>query len=446
MTINIDLDKNICKTFRKVVIDILNCNVHKVVLKGGRNTTKSSCACIAGILFCLKYQCSALMVVEHTNKATERLSKNILKYLNILGLRDMFLYRKKPDKFILLDANGKPTNHEIDIMGASNPEDVRSITTEDGGYSLVFLEEAGNFKSEKDINDIFSTAMRGNTEHHIFIMAYNPPFSNSHFLNVAYGNCPCGKQLGFESNYYYTKEKIKLEGIEAFEYKVLVHHSTYLDVYKEHPEWLGGAAVLGEYELQRKSNKRAWEWDKLGKIVGTDAKIFWNIHTWKYDDNKNYYEILRGLDCSNGGPDPWAYGNWFYDQHNNDLYCLDEFTLQGDASIKSVADNIKKLNKLNMNVYIDSAVPTFRRLLQNEGCNIVPAKKGRDSVMAGIVWLQSLNHIYIDPQRTPITYKEFNKYEFMIDKENNITSELNDFDNHTIDACRYALCLKIRYS
>lgn len=445
MTINIDLDKNICKTFRKVVVDILNCNVHKVVLKGGRNTTKSSCICIAGILFCLKYQCSALMVVEHTNKATERLSKNILKYLNVLGLRDMFIYRKKPDKFILLDSNGKPTNHEIDIMGASNPEDVRSITTEDGGYSFVFLEEAGNFKSEKDINDIFSTAMRGNTEHHIFCMAYNPPFSSNHHLNVKYGNCPCGKQLGYDSNYYYTNEKIELEGINSFEYKVLVHHSTYLDVYKEHPEWLGGAAVLGEYELQRKSNPKAWEWDKLGKVVGSDAKVFWNIHQWKYEEDKNYPEIDRGLDCSNGGPDIWAYGNWFYDRKNNDLYCLDEWSGNGETKIETVAENIKRLNKYNMNFYIDSAVPTFRRLLNNYGLNALPAKKGRDSVIAGVIWLQSLNHIYIDPIRCPQTFNEFEHYEFEIDKENNITDKLVDKDNHFIDACRYALCMKIKY-
>ena len=86
MRIAIDLDDNICKTFRKAVIDILNCNVQKIILKGGRNTTKSAVACISGLIFVMKYQCSALMIVEHSNKATERLSKNLLKYMNILGI------------------------------------------------------------------------------------------------------------------------------------------------------------------------------------------------------------------------------------------------------------------------------------------------------------------------------------------------------------------------
>lgn len=442
----IDLDANICSTFRQAAIDILNCNVQKVILKGGRNTTKSAVACICGMLFCLKYQCSALFVVEHTNKATERLSKNILKYMNILGIRDKFVYRKRPDKFILLDKNGKQTIHEIDITGAMDPDDIKSMTTEDGGYSFVFLEEAGNFKSKYDIDNIFSTAMRGDTGQHIFVMAYNPPFSNTHHLNEEYGNCPCGKQLGYKSNYYYSTETIELEGQEPFEYKILVHHSTYLDICDEHPEWLGGLAILGEYELQRKNNLKAWQWDKLGMIVGTDAKVFWNITRWTYDENKNYFEIDRGLDCSNGGPDPWAYGNWFYDRANNDLYCLDEWGGNGNTSIETVAENVRRLNKYNQNFYIDSAVPTFRRMLNNLGLNALPAKKGRDSVIAGVVWLQSLNHIYIDPIRCPQTFKEFDEYEFEIDKENNITDKLVDKNNHFIDACRYGLCMKIKYN
>ena len=98
-----------------------------------------------------------------------------------------------------------------------------------------------------------------------------------------------------------------------------------------------------------------------------------------------------------------------------------------------------------MNFYIDSAVPTFRRLLNNQGLNALPAKKGRDSVIAGVIWLQSLNHIYIDPIRCPQTFDEFEHYEFEIDKENNITDKLIDSRNHFIDACRYALCMKIKY-
>ena len=56
------------------------------------------------------------------------------------------------------------------------------------------------------------------------------------------------------------------------------------------------------------------------------------------------------------------------------------------------------------------------------------------------------NHIYIDKLRCPETYREFKGYEYLIDKDDNITSELVDKDNHFIDECRYALCMKIRYN
>lgn len=65
--------------------------------------------------------------------------------------------------------------------------------------------------------------------------------------------------------------------------------------------------------------------------------------------------------------------------------------------------------------------------------------------MAGILWLKSLNHIFIDKRRCPRTYKEFKEYEYMIDKNDEITSELVDSNNHCIDSCRYALCMKIKY-
>ncbi len=53
-------------------------------------------------------------------------------------------------------------------------------------------------------------------------------------------------------------------------------------------------------------------------------------------------------------------------------------------------------------------------------------------------WLQSLNHIYIDPIRCPGTYKEFVEYEYDRDKDDEVISGYPDFNNHSIDSVRYA--------
>lgn len=68
-----------------------------------------------------------------------------------------------------------------------------------------------------------------------------------------------------------------------------------------------------------------------------------------------------------------------------------------------------------------------------------PARKGPNSVELGVKWLQELNHIYIDPDRTPNAYREFTTYEYQRDKFGNLTTKLPDKDNHTIDATRYAV-------
>jgi phage terminase large subunit len=67
-----------------------------------------------------------------------------------------------------------------------------------------------------------------------------------------------------------------------------------------------------------------------------------------------------------------------------------------------------------------------------------PAEKGPDSVNYSMKWFQSLNHIYIDPNRCPETLKEFVEYEYERDKDDEIISGYPDVNNHHIDCCRYA--------
>ena len=65
------------------------------------------------------------------------------------------------------------------------------------------------------------------------------------------------------------------------------------------------------------------------------------------------------------------------------------------------------------------------------------AKKGPGSVDYSHKWLQSLNCIWIDPQRCPDTAREFLEYEYERDKNGDIISGYPDVNNHHIDAVRY---------
>lgn len=443
--LDIDLNKSVTKTFRQLVVDALNFNVAKIVMKGGRSSFKSAVAVIIVILGCVMHERSCLCIVKTDKSTKDKIANNIKKFITILGLDNMFEYMATNQRFILLDANGNRTKHVIRIMGANKPDEIKSMTPDEpDGYAYTFIEEAALFKTESDLNSVFSTAMRGAGKH-CFIMAYNPPMEIGHFLNKLYNSFPCGIDLGYSSAYAYTTEHVDLINTD---YRILVHHSTYLDAVRDgHYDWIG-AELIGEYELQRKNNEKAWKWDKLGVPVLTDANVFWNLAEYEYSEDivreRCYNFIEFGADCSNGGSDPWRLVKVGYDKKNRDLYILGERNVVGrtdntDVSYDIVTAKFKELNDIGQVVYGDGAVPNNITALRNRGLNIIAVKK--DTKISGVMWLQGLNHIYIDKLLTPITYKEFNEYTYEIDKNGEITNKPKNGNDHSIDSTRYALNL-----
>jgi phage terminase large subunit len=71
--------------------------------------------------------------------------------------------------------------------------------------------------------------------------------------------------------------------------------------------------------------------------------------------------------------------------------------------------------------------------------NIRGAKKGPGSVEFGIKFLQGLEKIIIDPERCPLSAREFINYTLEVDRLGNVKDKFPDKDNHSIDAIRYAL-------
>ena len=73
------------------------------------------------------------------------------------------------------------------------------------------------------------------------------------------------------------------------------------------------------------------------------------------------------------------------------------------------------------------------------GASIRPTEKGPDSVRYSMKWLQSLVKIIVDPNRCPETAREFAEYEYERTKDDELTGQYPDKDNHSIDSVRYAL-------
>lgn len=113
-------------------------------------------------------------------------------------------------------------------------------------------------------------------------------------------------------------------------------------------------------------------------------------------------------------------------------------------SIRELAEKIKANRWNDTIVYCDAAEPRSIAELREHGIKAIKAHKGPGSIEHGENWLDDLEAIVIDPKRCPNTAREFENIDYQIDKEGNTIPRLEDKDNHSIDAVRYALSLDMR--
>lgn len=443
-----DLSYNILPHFQELFKKLINFEYYRLVLKGGRSSGKSVFIAMCLIIGTLIHRRSCVAIVRYKTDVARRLDNVFIKALNILSLRSYFRYVTTRHEFILLDKNGRDTDFSITCTGADDPETLKGITAKSGSYWSLWIEEASNFNNINHLKNIESTIGRGDITGFVSIISYNPRQNSSHFLNKEYENLTDNILSYTKDDDVNSSECITSILIDDLEFKQCVFHCTYKSLIKYgHKDWISPTDLV-DITIGEKTNSQYYRWYYLGECGSiTDINVFNNIIPWDGNTSKlNIIHINRGLDCGNNGPDVWAYTEWFYDKQERNLYALNEYIDKGgNTIIQRVANGIRKINKLNLEFYIDSASPLHKDLLRNEKLNPVSVKKLHGSIDAGILWLQSLQGIYINKQLTPFIYKEFSEYEYVIDKYEEVTHELPDKNNHSIDSCRYANCNNIRY-
>lgn len=455
---DINLAEQITSNFEDVldeIIDLDNHNISVLVMNGGRASLKSSCASLGVVVGTMVDNLSAICLVKHQNKVKDRLVNQISETIKRLGLERFWKLRKSPLEYVLLDENGKETDVSIMFSGVDDPDNIKSLKPRSKYFRRIWLEELTNFNGLNEVTNIRNTLGRGGRC--ITIMTYNPPRQTNNWVNEEF-NSPNGEVLSNDNNSYTEEFKSEFNGIEISTVQK-IHYSTYEIVAKEHPEWLG-YDFISMAEKMKTENKKNWDNIYGGIVTGTEANVFTNITDWDISlrEQLNIIEVDRGLDASNGGGgdqygsgsdkgDPWAYVEWYYDRKNKDIYLLGEKVLSARASYDDVAHDIRTMNKHNFEVCADGAVPMHIRMLRKSGLSIKSVKKSPGSKQLGIKWLQDLNHIYIDKIACPVTYREFTRYSYLVDKDDEdiITSEIPDGKDHTIDATRYAMVNHIKY-
>ena len=411
----VKMDEVFIPKFQPIVDDILDHGHVHYVFKGGRGSTKSSFISeIIPLLIVSNPSVHAVIFRKVGNTMKNSVWAQIVWGIEKIGLLDYF----KIPKTIASPIVFLPTGQQILFMGLDDPNKVKSVKLPFGYIGVTWFEELDQYSGEKEIRKVLQSTMRGGTLFWDF-RSFNPPISNLNWANQ------------------YATDAMSREN-------TLVSSNDYRDVPED---WLGQAFIDEALDLLD-TNPRAYEHEYLGIPVGTGGNVFENVEPMYMNDDYilGFDRVFAGVDWG-WYPDPFAFVKCAFNSSQRDLYIFAEFRANKFSNRQTYDKVYKELHYAGRPfmlpdevVTCDSAEPkSISDWKSYGGYGARPAKKGPDSINYSMKWLQSLNHIYIDPNRCPQTYKEFVEYEYERDKEDEVISGYPDFANHSIDACRYSL-------
>lgn len=392
----------IAPTFVPVMSDIQRGGHREYLLKGGRSSTKSSFISTQIVLGLLQdHSANAIIYRRVGNTIKDSVYAQMVWAIEAMRLTPLFQFRRSLYEIIL-----KSTGQRIMFRGADDPVKSKSIKLTKGYFKFLWFEELTEFRSPQDIRMIKQSVFRG-VEHGYTFYSYNPPKTANTWVN---------------------------EEAQKDEPRRLVHHSTYLDV---PTTWLG-QEFISLADSIRETNERAYRNEYLGEVTGTGGNVFDNLELREIDSNEidSLETFYNGLDFG-FATDPDAFTRWAYSRRTRRLYAVAEY-YGSHTNIDTLAEKVSALAGREI-VRCDSADPRMIAELKRRGITAVGVRKGAGSVEHGMRWLEDLGAIVADPRRTPNIAREFQKYEYLQDKNGNFLPAYPDKDNHCIDSSRYAL-------
>lgn len=286
----------------------------------------------------------------------------ILRRIAEFGVGDLFTINKTD--FTITCVNG----YVAYFIGLDDVEKVKSIVPEIGAFTDIWIEEA----TETDKNTVKSLMrrQRGGDPRipKRMTLSFNPILQDhwiftEYFATIAWSN---------EQTSYYSESLSIL--------KTWYIHNTFLteqDVYDlehETDTYFYNVYTLGN-------------WGVLGNLI---------FKNWEIIDMSGMMNQFtnRRHGCDFGyATDPAAVGSWHFDKKKKEIYFFDELYETGLTNDDLATEMLQMFGKEK--VRCDSSEPKSIKELRNHGVNAEPAKKGPDSVLFGIQWLQGCK-IYVD--------------------------------------------------
>lgn len=393
-------------------------------LPGGRGSCKSSFASLEivnGIMKDTTGHSNAIVFRLVAGTMRESVFSQISWAIDTLGVGRLWRGTVSPMRYEYI-----PTGAQIVFRWLDDASKLKSIKPKRGAFRYIWFEEFSELPGPNFTRNVLQSVMRGQGAQFIVFRTFNPPISKNNWANVL---------------------------IQEPDERAITLFTDYTMI---PPEWLG-EAFLYEAERLKELNPKAYEHEYLGHPTGTGGEVFPNleIRTITDEEINNMGYIYQGLDFG-FAVDPAAFLRVSYDRKHDTVYFLDEIYKRG-LSNAQLAGEIKEhgYHKNGIEIYnspyygavsadrqqlitADCAEPKSINDMRAEGLRCMGCHKEPGCVEYRVKWLQH-RRLVIDPARTPNAYREFVNYEYETDKDGNFLSRLPDKDNHTIDACAYAL-------
>lgn len=368
---------------------------------GGSSSGKSFFLATRAVLDCLKGR--NYLVVRKVAKTLRGSCWNeILKAISRYNLNNQFRIRQS-DMIIEAKASGA----QIVFAGLDDVEKIKSITPAKGVFTDIWMEEAtecdyGDYKQlDKRLRGLSKFCKR-------FTFSFNPVYL-THWIYIEFFT------IWDDSKNYASTDKLSILKTTHRDNRFLAPED-HEALESEKDEYFRNVYTYGN-------------WGILGDVI---------FRNWKTEDLSAYKDIAGslyfGLDFGFSS-DPAAVIKVRFERAKKRILVLDEIYERGLINTQ-LAKEVKPFAGFNP-VTCDCAETKSIAELRMLGVNAIASKKGPDSVIHGIQWLQGYE-IVVDT-RCQNMRNELTLYQWRKDKDGNSLRVPVDKNNHLIDALRYAL-------
>ncbi|WP_197407878.1 PBSX family phage terminase large subunit [Peptoniphilus harei] len=376
------------------------------VVKGSRASKKSTTTALNMIYRIMTYPNSNGLVIRKVFRTIKDSCFSQLKWA---------IHRLKVDKYWKatnspLELTYLPTGQKILFRGLDDPLKVTSVVVDKGSLCFLWIEEAYEIMNEDDFN-MLDESIRGQVPDGLF------------------------KQITLTLNPWNDRHWIKKRFFDTEDKNILAITTNY-----KCNEWLD-ESDLKVFETMKLHNPKRYRVAGLGEWGVVDGLVYENVREDRFNKEdviKNNPDIkpIFGLDFGYTN-DPTALFCGLLDLENYKIYAFDELYEKG-LSNKNIYREIEKMGYRKERIIADSAEPKSIDELKDLGLyRISPAKKGKDSILNGVQFIQNFE-IIVHP-RCVNFMTEITNYQWAKDKFNKAINEpIYDF-NHLQDAMRYAI-------